>query len=222
MLRQAVNGHSIVCCDKDTHEFAPTTFLRQAGVKHPNVCLLRVRLLIFCVWGVKSLVRTAVGACSLAHSFFVFGGECSKSSAYPHCSAPFGCVELQHLSWSPAMMLPSVLCRIPQDEPILHPLCHQQHGWCNAGHGRGIHGPELLHLHSLRNRQLLYTHVSARQEACCCCDGRRHRGSRQGSIMEPRGKQQMYVWNSPEYMARASRQGIVKLGQSAERHAQSA
>ena len=55
---------------------------------------------------------------------------------------------------------PSHPGRPPQDEPLLHPLLHQQHGGCHAGHGHRLHGPQLPHLNRLRLRKLLHPHVS--------------------------------------------------------------
>lgn len=44
----------------------------------------------------------------------------------------------------------------PQDESLLHPVRDHQHGRRAAGDGPGLHGAQLLHLHRLRDRQLLH------------------------------------------------------------------
>ncbi len=48
---------------------------------------------------------------------------------------------------------------LPAHEPLLHPLRDHQHGGRAAGHGPGLHGAQLLHLHRLRDRQLLPAQV---------------------------------------------------------------
>mmetsp|Transcript_23952 Transcript_23952/g.57093 ORF Transcript_23952/g.57093 Transcript_23952/m.57093 type:complete len:226 (+) Transcript_23952:221-898(+) len=47
---------------------------------------------------------------------------------------------------------------LPEDEPVLHPVCDHQHGARDARHGRRLHGPQLLDFHRLRHGQLLHTH----------------------------------------------------------------
>jgi hypothetical protein len=39
------------------------------------------------------------------------------------------------------------VCRVQEDEPLLHPLCHHQHVWCITSHGPGLHGAKLRHQH---------------------------------------------------------------------------